>query len=190
MVLLSGMARNYSLRGTREADWREESAIDRGGFRLFARYLSLTGQGIAVPFTFQDYGSSGSRLWADDVDSDEDDPPSGFIFASAEKIAEEWNGNKADAEACLRRELSDWGAYVEGNVVGFVVRDPETGQVLESCWGFYPEQPNPERRREFGWIAEHAHAIEEANSVAEYLRHERDVEEEPQLEEAHFEATR
>lgn len=126
----------------RESTRDEDDAVERGGFPLLARYLSMTAGAFAVPFHFHDYGSSGSRLYATDRD---DGNLSGFIVTTHPRVTElcgddprfherEW------IEDALRGELEVWGQYVEGDVYGVVIEGylPLRGRtILESVWGMY-----------------------------------------------------
>ena len=41
------------------------------------------------------------------------------------------------ARRCAQGEINEFLAWAEGEVYGFVVKDDETGETLDSCWGFY-----------------------------------------------------
>jgi hypothetical protein len=62
----------------------------------------------------------------------------GFIFDTPENLAE--TGCPRDQiEEALRAEVEEYAQYLEGAVCGFVVRDTETDECLDSCWGFYDD---------------------------------------------------
>jgi hypothetical protein len=62
----------------------------------------------------------------------------GFIFDTPENLAE--TGCPRDQiEEALRAEVEEYAQYLEGAVCGFVVRDTETDEHLDSCWGFYDD---------------------------------------------------
>jgi hypothetical protein len=60
----------------------------------------------------------------------------GWIILTAEKAAE-WGGNDiAELTAQVRASFEDFAAWVEGDVVGYRIVDPD-GDEVGSCWGFY-----------------------------------------------------
>jgi len=71
-----------------------------------------------------------------------DSGQSGIIYVSRQKIREEFGVKlispklKAKVEDILRGEVETFSMYLEGDVWGYVVTDPE-GEEIESCWGFY-----------------------------------------------------
>ncbi len=70
----------------------------------------------------------------------------GFIVASAAKIRESFMVKRITAkvrqraEDSLRSEVEVFDQYLTGDVYGFVVKDDD-GEVTESCWGFYGDDP-------------------------------------------------
>lgn len=83
----------------------------------------------------------------------------GFIYISRETIKHEWgDGPDADekAEAYLRGEVAEYGAYLEGDVFGWVLKD-ENDDVVDSCWGYVGD-------RDYAWG--------EAVGAAEYIKAE------------------
>ena len=142
MVTLPPLSRNYTL-GDRESTGTEDEAVKRGGAGLLCRYLRLTEDAEVLPFTFQDYGSGGARMWA--TDEDDDDDPAGFFYADRAEIVKEYGDDSAESRAKARNLLTSecrtWEMYVEGDVVyGVIVKD-ETGAWVESIWGFYGSDP-------------------------------------------------
>lgn len=71
----------------------------------------------------------------------------GIIWCTKETAVKEWGKTlctktvREKAEKYLRGEVETLSAYFAGEVVGYIVRDPE-GEEIESCWGFYPEGDN------------------------------------------------
>ncbi len=110
----------------------EAQERDRPGFTI--RYLRACGY-HAVLFQYQDYGSSGARILA--LDDDGDDRATGYIACSFERMRAEGPVD-GDWRRALVGELGNWDAWVEGTVVGVVVRD-DRGEVVDSVWGFYPD---------------------------------------------------
>jgi hypothetical protein len=96
------------------------------------RYLTLMrGYLVALPFRFDDYGSSGSQARLVDIDSDR---AAGFVCVSPRGV--EVTGCPNPEEAA-RQDFETFRAWVEGDVYGFIVAPgrPET----ESCFGYYGE---------------------------------------------------
>lgn len=67
----------------------------------------------------------------------------GWIYCTKEKAIKEW-GRKYltknvvnKAAAYLRSEVETYSQYLSGDVWGYVIEDDETGEEVESCWGFY-----------------------------------------------------
>lgn len=140
LVAFPSLSRSYSF-AERESTGDDDDAYDRGGCALLVRYLRMSQGVYALPFQFQDYGSSGARLIA--LGTDDDANADGFICTTHKRVTElagsdaqyhtdEWIYN------ALRVELENWDNYVQGNVAGYVVKD-ETGDVVDSVWGFYPD---------------------------------------------------
>lgn len=124
--------------GDRDADGSEEEAIERGGFALLKRWLRLSSDEFAVTFRLDEGGGGQARLYESDYDGSN---PSGFLVTDHVRVTElcgadpkyhtaEW------IENALKGEIEVWGQYVEGDVWGYVVEDPD-GNHRDSCWGFY-----------------------------------------------------
>lgn len=68
----------------------------------------------------------------------------GIVYAPKKKVAE-WFGwkkyrstLKQKAEEVLKHELDTFQRYLNGDVFGFVIEDPD-GEHVDSCWGFYED---------------------------------------------------
>jgi len=75
----------------------------------------------------------------------------GYIYITHDNIRKEWgvpgrkskNISKAEmarAEACLIAEVNAYDDYLNGNCYGYRVMDKETGETLDSCWGFLGDE--------------------------------------------------
>jgi hypothetical protein len=90
----------------------------------------------------------------------------GFIYASHEKILQEFGNKKLTknvlekAEKCLIGEVEAYDDYITGNVWGYKIED-ENGDELDSCWGF---------------VGDYKYALEEAKSIIPHLVKKRDAE--------------
>lgn len=59
----------------------------------------------------------------------------GYAYVTEERL--KLMGTPRDrAEDVMKAEIEEYGAYIEGDVYGYVVKDPE-GETVDSCWGFY-----------------------------------------------------
>jgi hypothetical protein len=71
----------------------------------------------------------------------------GIIYVTPEKIRKEYNVKhitkviRAKVIDCLIQEAVTYNDYLTGNVYGFVILD-KTGELLDSCYGFYPDHDN------------------------------------------------
>lgn len=75
----------------------------------------------------------------------------GWIFCTMDKARKEWSGTdeeiRSKAMACLRAEVEEYDQYLTGDVWGFTIED-ETGEDIESCWGFYGHEACKEQGEE------------------------------------------
>ena len=68
----------------------------------------------------------------------------GFIFISNKDAVKEWGKKhftktvETKAVKCLKGEVETYNDYLVGNVYGYQVCD-EDGEVLDSCYGYYPD---------------------------------------------------
>jgi hypothetical protein len=124
-----------ALQGSEVAPGDVFEAWDRDREGLTVRYLASQGV-VAVLGRFDDYGSGGARL--EDVGDTGDNRANCYIACTLERARVEGPVD-GDVRRVLVAELGNWNAWVAGEVCGFVVRDPRTGEVLDSCWGFYPD---------------------------------------------------
>lgn len=85
------------------------------------------------------------------------------IYASRASIRTAYNVKRltkktlAKAFDCLMSERAIYENWLNGGVTGYIVTDDETGEEIDSCWGFYDDD-NDE------------HALEEAREAAENYR--------------------
>lgn len=90
----------------------------------------------------------------------------GFAYVSVEKLIEEYGSDtpehRATALEVLMAEVETYDAYLRGDIAGFVIED-EDGDVLESCWDFYPSKSSKDDIFGFNYV------MEEAVSLAEHI---------------------
>lgn len=65
----------------------------------------------------------------------------GWIYVTLEDVQKEY-GDLSEisihkARAVLRSEIEQYDQYLRGDVWGIIVEDEDTGEQLDSCWGFY-----------------------------------------------------
>jgi hypothetical protein len=93
----------------------------------------------------------------------------GWIYISKLDAVKEW-GKKLFTKTVeqktvkyLQGEVETYNDYLTGNVYGFqVCESDEDGEVLESCWGFYPEHDNNNE-------PDYQYCLTEAMATADYL---------------------
>lgn len=91
-----------------------------------------------------------------------DTTETGFIYTTPEKIAE--HGTPEDkVEEALRQEVKTYAAWLEGDVIAWVLRDKD-GEVVDSCGGY---------------IDDYDYAKKEAEAAAEFYEKERLINQEP-----------
>lgn len=111
--------------------------------------------GTVVPVRFEDYGSSGARIY----DVQDLAHANGVIYCTREKQREEGLSHQRVRKALLG-ELGEYDSYLQGEVYGYIAgRDTP---FEDSCWGFIGNDK---------YVREEANAA--AESVAERLERER-----------------
>lgn len=70
----------------------------------------------------------------------------GYIYCTMKRARKEWSGTddevREQAKQCLEGEVQTYDDHITNNVCGFTVEAPD-GELIESCWGFYPDHPVP-----------------------------------------------
>lgn len=95
------------------------------------------------------------------------DSPAGIAYVTREQWQREYKRQRltkqlrATIVRLLIGEARDYSDYCEGNVYGYVIRDPETDEELDSLWGMY-EGDDP------------SYTTTTANAAAEAIAKERD----------------
>lgn len=77
----------------------------------------------------------------------------GVIYMDADTIEREFSGDMERAKDCLHAEMSEYSAWANGEVYGFVVKDAED-EVIESVWGFLGQEGFDYMKEEAKRIAE------------------------------------
>ena len=97
--------------------------------------LSVRGAAILPLFL---YDHSGISMSCSEFFDPWDSGQVGIIYISDKRIAEEWDGDREAAVRCLKAEVSEYDAYLTGQVYRYEILGVR-GEVLESCGGFYSE---------------------------------------------------
>jgi hypothetical protein len=111
---------------------------------------------LAVPVYGYDHGGLTIRAESPGSWDHWDSGCLGYVCISPDKIREEWGKGKnayQKAKKCLISEIKTYDDYLTGNCWGYIVKDKETGDTLDSCWGF---------------LGDEEYAQEEGESVARF----------------------
>jgi len=105
-------------------------------------YLMGKLEEIAVVLPLYLYDHSGITMNTGGLTCSWDSGQVGFIYATKEQIRKEFNVRhvtkkvREKAIKLLNGEVKTYDQYLTGDVLGYVVKDPE-GYGEDSCWGFY-----------------------------------------------------
>lgn len=95
---------------------------------------------IALPVGVYDHGCHGTQIKANLTPGWDPEDCDGWIYLPWKKAREEFSGTddeiKEKVLGCMRGEIDEFNAYLQGEVYGFVITG-EDGERLDSCWGFY-----------------------------------------------------
>ena len=64
----------------------------------------------------------------------------GWAVVPSDTVEREFNGDRAEVDACVNGELHAFTQYLNGDVTGFTVLDNHNNEI-DSCWGFYGTDP-------------------------------------------------
>lgn len=107
------------------------------------------------------YEHSGVALSTGSFSDPWDSGQVGYIYVLPDKVKKEFNVKRISPKRkehildCLRSIVKTYGAYLNGEVYGYVVKDSE-GNTLDSCWGFIGESDYAlaEGKRMAEWYAD------------------------------------
>lgn len=130
---------------------------DFGGWEEMAKWIVEKMDGaIVLPVRMYDHSGIGFAMGTDAMrypfNCKWDSMMVGFMYVTKAKLIEEFGDDsdesKAKATKCMQGELEVYNQYHDGDVYGFVLRDKpcehcddETGDELDSCWGFFGHDP-------------------------------------------------
>ncbi len=130
---------------------------DFGGWNEMAQWIEEKMDGaIVLPVRMYDHSGIAFAMGLDSLrypfQCPWDSGMVGFMFVTKAKLIEEYGDDsdksKAKALACMQGELKVYNQYHAGDIYGFILRDKpcehcddETGDHLDSCWGFYGYDP-------------------------------------------------
>lgn len=152
--------------GWEDGDSRAREALDRGGWALLARYLSVCHGQVAVPVDVQSQSYTTCRAMGDG------DRCNAYAETTHERVTElcgedaKYHKKYSWIVEALAGEVATWNSYFGGEVVGYVVHGAD-GEYLESCWGFYPDTDK-------SWHEQYAYVVEDAQGAANLYADERD----------------
>jgi hypothetical protein len=104
---------------------------------------------LAVPVYAYEHGGITIRAGGKGTGWDSwDSGQLGYIYITYDNIRKEWGkqgkriskAELAKAEACLISEVGTYNDYLTGNCYGYIITDKETGETLDSCWGFLGDE--------------------------------------------------
>lgn len=149
--------RNYNL-----GDEQFDSDDFDGWDDLKMHLLNERGAGWVLPLYLYDH--SGLKLYTEGNTTtmhhqEWDSGQVGFIFVTQEKLEEEY-GVVGDSEIekaieVMKAEVQTYSQYLEGDIYGYTITNPRTGEEVDSLWGMYGID----------------YAKEEANEVADNFKH-------------------
>ena len=119
----------------------------------------IKNEAVWFPVKFQDYGSSGCRLYTESRHNDREDEPSGAIIAHLRDIKKEFSVTEISpeirekVETILEQEIKAMDQYLSGECYGFRILD-SSGEDVDSCWGF---------------LGDYGYCLEEARSIVKHL---------------------
>lgn len=112
-----------------------EDKTDEQLLRIIERY--------AIILPVYKYEHSGIALNTTGFSCRWDSGQVGWIYVTKKQVREEYDAKrvgkklKERVEGYLKNEVETYSQYVQGTVFGFILEDKETGEEIDSCWGFY-----------------------------------------------------
>lgn len=126
-----------------ELVWQREITPEE----MVARLKEEFGATVVLPLWLLDHSGLSMRTGPFHEDAQQwDSGVVGFIFDTA-KTREATGVEEANVEEALRGEVAEYSLFLEGDVYGYVVSDPD-GDEVESCWGFLGSRYVEEAARE------------------------------------------
>ena len=85
------------------------------------------------------YDHSGITIRTAPFDCPWDSGQVGWIYCDAERLREDFGGNRDRAKEALQAEVDTYDHYLTGAVYGFIVEEfnGNDWEHVDSCWGFY-----------------------------------------------------
>jgi hypothetical protein len=107
------------------------------------------------------YDHSGITMYIGDAHDRWDGGQVGFVYLTKEAFKREQGAdptyNLERAEACIRAEVEEYDKYLRGDVYGFTVTNPKTGEEIDSCWGYFGIEYAKEVANDSADIFKHPH---------------------------------
>jgi len=120
-----------------------ESLAERHTVREAIQLANDGGEALVLPLFMHDHGSVGLSHTNCSIFTDPwDSGLFGIHLLARNRAFEEFMGVTVEnwrerARKVLDSELNEYQLYLDGQVWGFVVTDPKTGERMDSCWSFY-----------------------------------------------------
>lgn len=149
--------RRYTL-GDEQFDPEEHDGWD--GLRTFL--IEERGAKIVLPLSLYDHSGISMAVgegggW--------DSGQVGLIYMTREQLKKEFNNDLIKATQALRNEVKDYSAYLEGDIYGYSIENINTGEEIDSCWGFYGVEDAKNAANEVADGFEHPHEAAYAKSA-------------------------
>lgn len=116
---------------------------DYEGWKDLEKHLyENEGAGIVLPLGLYDH--SGLSMYIGDSHDRWDGGQVGFIYATNEQLEKEYGVIGCEelekVKKVLEGEVEEYTKYLNGEVYGFVVKNPATEEIVDSCWGYFDEE--------------------------------------------------
>ena len=128
---------------------------------LYALIAEIEKDNILLPLYIYDH--SGITMNTTGFSCPWDSSQVGFIYVSKDEICKEFGWKYLTkkrinrAKEILRNEVNTYDQYIRGDVYGYTIIDP-SGNLFDSCWGFYPNDKD---------VEVYKHALEQARDIVD-----------------------
>lgn len=121
-------------------------------------------RGAAIVLPLGLYEHSGITMYVGSSHDSWDGGQVGFIYATREQVANEFNDDMEAAEKCLRGEVENYDQYLTGDVYGYIVTYPDGTE--DSCWNFFGLETAKEAANEIADSFVHPHSAAYAKKAS------------------------
>lgn len=130
--------------------------------------VSFEREYVALPLYLYDH--SGITMSTGAFSCPWDSGQVGIVYVSKCKALKEWGRKRWTKDlqdkviACLEREVSTYDQFLRGEVYGYRIVEEESGEKLDSCWGFFGREYAEEEAR-----SALTHAADQAKEQGTFL---------------------